>query len=824
MQPLRFYYLIRDDLFQQNERTKFFDYILPVVPVMSKGNSYGRVIEIFSKYPRRDLLKDEVLENLSYYINDMRTLKNVYNEFIIYINSINISLNERTMLLDENVLLCIIFYKNLFPEDYKQMHDGKGFLANAVAKRNEFIKLFDEEKDNLPEEITKLFDTDLTTTEIDCFVSNDSFNLIVYFMKHNLIDRGYENYLSHFVPGSLTTDDLIFIRNLNVDSQLVPSHNLNNVANVIARLKKEDFKKDSILNFKLLSYLLNNGYDEQSISLLVSVKNNGNLDFIKEFIIHSLSSDNDEIKLVVKISEIWPEFIIDILFRFETLPLQWYLRTALSVLSYEKLQELNTGNSLTDFISSQTNLLNIIINKPNIADNMEQLGVKFRNIDFNVEINDIFDEVYDRNLYELSLHNIESMLENYHGIKAPNEIKWRSYSLIKSTGESQLLNYIEENIKVYLEIILQQENTEFKDDEEYVLDLLNNEELLDVGENENDWLKEYIERMQTKISDISKVKHIKLWNKILKEKLLVYNLTNIYEFFIQPDMESFESKDFINFVNSESIELDFKNIHDEMKKCIEDDFMDEIVRCNSLNNERYQHFIESIGLYYQKFDFDSIDFDKMKILIDTKTIKLAEDAQNKEILDFIRKKYNHEIFDCFVIKNFNYYKELLHEQKLDLNIELNYLLEKFSIFSSENKGEITEIVKQNIEFISEMLTQQENLVFSVELLDKLLAIPAPTDGRRSHFKFKREHKIKLVVATVFPKRDKNLIEKYLKKIGNSELENWNGNSANKRYADTTENRMILEALKSNEMIFNYEIDDKNGKFKIIKNSNDQGLF
>jgi hypothetical protein len=36
--PLRFFYLLRDDIFVSKDRTKFFDYIIPVVPVVDSSN------------------------------------------------------------------------------------------------------------------------------------------------------------------------------------------------------------------------------------------------------------------------------------------------------------------------------------------------------------------------------------------------------------------------------------------------------------------------------------------------------------------------------------------------------------------------------------------------------------------------------------------------------------------------------------------------------------------------------------------------------------------------------------------------------------------
>ncbi|MFR1060991.1 MAG: hypothetical protein ACLSEY_11185 [Enterocloster sp.] len=47
------FYLLRDDIFVSKDRTKFFDYIVPVVPVVDGSNSYDQFISLFQK--RRDI-------------------------------------------------------------------------------------------------------------------------------------------------------------------------------------------------------------------------------------------------------------------------------------------------------------------------------------------------------------------------------------------------------------------------------------------------------------------------------------------------------------------------------------------------------------------------------------------------------------------------------------------------------------------------------------------------------------------------------------------------------------------------------------------------
>ena len=109
---IRFFYLLRDDIFVSKDRTKFFDYIIPVVPVLDSSNSYDQFLDLLKKGGILQLFDNNFLQGLSLYIDDMRLLKNIYNEFVIYYNRIN------TTELDCNKMLAMITYKNLFPRDF----------------------------------------------------------------------------------------------------------------------------------------------------------------------------------------------------------------------------------------------------------------------------------------------------------------------------------------------------------------------------------------------------------------------------------------------------------------------------------------------------------------------------------------------------------------------------------------------------------------------------------------------------------------------------------------------------------------------------------
>ncbi|MCY7472086.1 hypothetical protein [Bacillus safensis] len=141
--PLRFFYLIRDDIFISKDRTKFFDYIIPVVPVIDSSNSYDKFITHFKAGGINELFDNDFLQGLSLYIDDMRILKNIYNEFVIYYNRLN------TTELDSNKMLAIIAYKNLFPRDFSELQLNQGMVYTLFAKKDEFFESEIKRKESL---------------------------------------------------------------------------------------------------------------------------------------------------------------------------------------------------------------------------------------------------------------------------------------------------------------------------------------------------------------------------------------------------------------------------------------------------------------------------------------------------------------------------------------------------------------------------------------------------------------------------------------------------------------------------------------------------
>ena len=156
-QPVRFMYAIKDDIFKDEERTKFFDFVLPIIPCVNISNSGSKLLDMLNvaeeengnTVKKSNQLDANFIEDISLFIHDMRTLKNISNEYKIYQHTIN-SDNNR----DRNKLLATIVYKNKYPSDFSLLHNGEGIVHNALFSQKE--KLVENKITEIEEEIAQL--------------------------------------------------------------------------------------------------------------------------------------------------------------------------------------------------------------------------------------------------------------------------------------------------------------------------------------------------------------------------------------------------------------------------------------------------------------------------------------------------------------------------------------------------------------------------------------------------------------------------------------------------------------------------------------------
>lgn len=133
---IRFLYALRDDVFVNTDRTKFFEFIIPVIPIINASNSIDMVLEQGKRLALDGRLDRQFLREVSRYLNDLRLIQNIFNEYAIYVANLE---TDEENILDANKLLAILIYKNVYPRDFEELHRGEGNLAEILGRHDELV-------------------------------------------------------------------------------------------------------------------------------------------------------------------------------------------------------------------------------------------------------------------------------------------------------------------------------------------------------------------------------------------------------------------------------------------------------------------------------------------------------------------------------------------------------------------------------------------------------------------------------------------------------------------------------------------------------------
>lgn len=124
---IKFIYMIADDVLQKYERTKFFDFIVPIVPVLNGNNATDYIMRYFvsdNVFDDKPQLSVHYLKKIQKYLDDLRLVKNCFNELRIYKKK-NIEYLGKE---GDEKIFSLILYKNLYPRDFQNLLRQKGLL------------------------------------------------------------------------------------------------------------------------------------------------------------------------------------------------------------------------------------------------------------------------------------------------------------------------------------------------------------------------------------------------------------------------------------------------------------------------------------------------------------------------------------------------------------------------------------------------------------------------------------------------------------------------------------------------------------------------
>lgn len=159
-----FVYAVKDDIFKDEERTKFFDYIVTVIPVINPSNSKDILKSALeAKGCGNDGVTDNDLSEIAFFIQDMRILTNIVNEYKQYRDKLCGKQNNN---LKKTKLLAMIVYKNYYPKDFALLHRRQGKIYECISRKKQFVEIalnaINREKETLAQK-KQFFDDNLHT-------------------------------------------------------------------------------------------------------------------------------------------------------------------------------------------------------------------------------------------------------------------------------------------------------------------------------------------------------------------------------------------------------------------------------------------------------------------------------------------------------------------------------------------------------------------------------------------------------------------------------------------------------------------------------------
>lgn len=130
--PVRFVYALNDGLFARDERAKFFDMVIPVVPVINSDNSSDMLMSLLETRLGKNIphWQDvaQLLETIADYVGDMRQIKHLVNDF-----DIHRSILRGVHAGDVRKELVMAAIRCVYPQEYAALLRGAGEIKNIFS-------------------------------------------------------------------------------------------------------------------------------------------------------------------------------------------------------------------------------------------------------------------------------------------------------------------------------------------------------------------------------------------------------------------------------------------------------------------------------------------------------------------------------------------------------------------------------------------------------------------------------------------------------------------------------------------------------------------
>lgn len=257
--PIRFIFAIRDDVFSENDRLKFFDIIIPIIPIANSYNSYLRLTTALIKtYPNiMNVLDNSLVKNVCNQIWDMRMVNEIANEFVIFLTEKfkNIELSEINS-SSLNQLFCLTVFKVKYPDEYKKLLQNRGIFYKRILVKNQ------RDDEALVKEDIK------SQTKENKENAREINKLISIFLNGKFVDGSYLSYMTYSIIDTLELEDKAYYKTI-INKQYKSilekiNYKIRNRRNFLDFIKSPRIHEIDLWNIDLMIQCyddIENGYD-----------------------------------------------------------------------------------------------------------------------------------------------------------------------------------------------------------------------------------------------------------------------------------------------------------------------------------------------------------------------------------------------------------------------------------------------------------------------------------------------------------------------------------------------------------------------------------
>lgn len=568
-------------------------------------------------------------------------------------------------------------------------------------KINSNKKLIEKYKSMSMEEILNLDNISELLNNDDDYKELLKNKVLISLVKNGYIKENYENNLSYFKSGDLTQGDYSFLIMVDTNEKAQYNYELKNIEKVVNIIQVKDFNKETVLNFYICDYLINNNsfLKEQNFCSQFNQMNSYKLKFLDDYCNYN---EINFIKLLKKIFN--DELILYFFNNLETIANKnKWLKLILENIKLDLNEDCCT--ELKDFLEQNIDFLNQL--------NINEVST------FNINYLKPSFEEYD----EISASIIELFYTN--GLYVPNKAFYDKlidlFELDNFYKDSDVINILFENdnfISFKNKLIKSKQFSglynSFKIFDSNELNILKAVNCRELDKKEKLLI---LEKENEKITNISDVEDTILWEEIITGNHIKVSMKNILCYY----NEIGEINEVLQEMLSE-IGNDYDIIDDEKFKEFETGLL--YSKSNSLIN--YKIIATKFDYVISSFDDELeineelveglIDIDKVDLNIDTynylykKNIILLSKLIINKYDDFLSMKKDVE-HDTFIID------EIINSN-IDINkkIQLLDVIDVSIISKNELSHLVNEIIKHNI-FLDDSIISE--LFSNLEIRDKI---------------------------------------------------------------------------------------------------------